>query len=429
MEILVILSIFIVLMVIGAPMGTALGVAGVASLFTFDLGVAMTGRNFVSGIASFPLLAIPFFILAGMILERARLAAKIAALFELIVGRMTGGLAMAAVITCMFWGAISGSGPATTAAVGLVLLAPMVRHGYDRNFAAATIANASDISIIIPPSIAFIIYGNLTGASVSALFMAGVIPGILVGMGMVAAAWWVSTRRGYRGVDQRGSFREIVRAARDSFWALLSPVIILGGIYSGVFTPTEAAVVAVFYSLFVALVIYRTVRLQDLVGILTEAAVTTSVIMYIVVFAGIFSWTASTMGMIDAAANLINDVSPNTLVTILMFNALLLILGMFLDAISICYLLIPILAPVMMVSGIDPVWYGVVFITALAIGQTTPPIGVNLFTIANLADTSVDAVSREIIPYVVVNVAALVILSLFPWLSLILPKATGLYSP
>ncbi len=416
------------LMLLGIPIATALGIAGVATLFVFDLGYQMAGVNFVSGIASFPLLAIPFFVLAGVILEKAGLAAKIAKFFELLVGKSTGGFAVVSVVTCIFWGALSGSGPATTAAIGLLLIGHMIRHGYKGEFAAATIANASGISIIIPPSIAFIIYGNLTGTSVSALFMAGVIPGLLMGIGIGGTAWWICMRRGYRGLESRGSSAEIFSAFRGSIWALLAPVIILGGIYLGIFTPTEAAVVAVFYSLFVAMIIYRTIRPTELIQIFVDASVTSSVIMAIVVFAGIFSWAASTTGLIDAMANFLVAVSPNAVIMIMLVNLLLLFLGMFLDAISISYLILPILMPVLAVFRIDPLWYGVVFITALAIGQTTPPVGVNLFTAANLVGSDIDSVSREVVPYVLVNILVLIILSLVPGISLFLPMTLGLYS-
>ncbi|MBW2000827.1 MAG: TRAP transporter large permease, partial [Deltaproteobacteria bacterium] len=288
MEIAVITGIFLLLMTFGLPIGTALGIAGVITIYCFDLGIGMLGVNFSSGIASFPLLAIPFFVLAGVILEKAGLAATIAHFFELLVGKAVGGLAMVAVLTCMFWGALSGSGPATTAAVGLILLAPMVKHGYDKHFAGATIANASDLSIVIPPSIAFIIYGNITSVSVSALFVAGILPGLLTGAGTVLVAYLVSRKRGYRGSERRGTPKEILIALRKSIWAILAPIIILGGIYTGIFTPTEAAVVAVFYSLAIAIFVYRSVTWRDLVRMLVDASVTSSVIMFIVVFAGIF---------------------------------------------------------------------------------------------------------------------------------------------
>ncbi len=429
MEALVIFVTFLALMALGVPIGTSLGVAAVVTVYHFDLGIAMLGVNFSSGIASFPLLAIPFFVLAGVILEKAGLAATIAHFFELLVGKAVGGLAMVAVMTCMFWGALSGSGPATTAAVGLILLTPMIKHGYDKHFAGATIANASDLSIIIPPSIAFIIYGNITSVSVSALFLAGIIPGLLTGAGTILVAYLVSRKRGYRGLERRGTPKEILIAFKDSIWAILAPVIILGGIYAGVFTPTEAAVVAVFYSLFVAVVIYRTVTWRDMIRMLVDASVTSSVIMFIVVFAGLFTWAASVIGVIDKAANFVISISPNAAVMIILINLLLLGLGMILDAISISYLIMPILIPVLAAFKIDPLWYGVIFISALAIGQATPPVGVNLFTAANLVKGDLDAIAKQAIVFVIMDVVVLIILSLFPILSLYLPVLAGLYTP
>ncbi|MCG2775667.1 MAG: TRAP transporter large permease [Desulfobacterales bacterium] len=429
MEILVISLAFLVLMALGVPIGTCLGIAAVITIINFDLGIEMLGINFSSGIASFPLLAIPFFVLAGVILEKAGLAATIARFFELLVGKAVGGLAMVAVLTCMFWGSLSGSGPATTAAVGLILLAPMIRHGYDKNFAGATIANSADLSIIIPPSIGFIIYGNITSVSVSALFVAGIIPGLLTGVGTLIVAYLISRRRGYKGLEKRGTTKEILIALKDSIWAILTPVIILGGIYAGIFTPTEAAVVAVFYSLFIAAFVYRSISWRDLISILVDASVTSSVIMFLVVFAGIFTWAASVIGIIDLTANAIIKISPNAVVMIILVNLLLLALGMILDAISISYLIMPILIPVLTAFGIDPLWYGVIFISALAIGQATPPVGVNLFTAANLIKGDIDSIAKQAIPFVLMDVVVLIILSLFPILSMYLPVKAGLYTP
>jgi len=429
MDILVISVVFLFLMALGVPIATCLGVAAVVTIIQFDLGIGMLGINFSTGIASFPLLAIPFFILAGVILEKARLAATIAHFFELLVGKMVGGLAMVAVLTCMFWGALSGSGPATTAAVGLILLAPMLKHGYDKNFAGAIIANAADLSIIIPPSIVFIIYGSITSVSVSALFAAGIIPGIMTGAGMVLVAYIVSRKRGYKGLEKRGTLREILVAFKKSIWALLTPIIILGGIYTGIFTPTEAAVVAVFYSLFVAIFVYRSISWHDLIWILVDASVTSSVIMFLVAFAGIFTWAASVIGIIDMSANAIIKVSSNPVVMILLVNLLLLALGMILDAVSISYLIVPILLPVLAKFGVDPLWYGIIFTAALAIGLATPPVGVNLFTAANLIKGDVDSLAKQAIPFIIMDVIVLIILSLFPILSLYLPIKAGLYTP
>jgi len=313
--------------------------------------------------------------------------------------------------------------------VGMILLTPMLKNGYDRAFAGATIANASDLSIIIPPSIAFIIYGNITSVSVSALFVAGIVPGIITGLGTILVAWYISRRRGYRGLNRRGTPKELLTALRQSIWALMAPVVILGGIYTGVFTPTEAAVVAVFYSLFVSVLVYRSIGWRDMIEILVDSAVTSSVIMFIVVFAGIFTWAASVTGVIDTLADFIIRVSPNAMVMIILVNLLLFGLGMLLDAISISYLLMPILIPVLAAFKIDPVYYGVIFISALAIGQATPPVGVNLFTAANLAGCEVDEIAKEAIPFVLMDLVVLAVLSVLPVLSLYLPVWAGLYTP
>ncbi len=429
MDVLLITLLFFLLMALGVPIGTSLGISAVATIIQFDLGIGMLGVNFSTGIAKFPLLAIPFFVLAGVILDKAGLAATIAHFFELLVGQMVGGLAIVAVLTCMFWGALSGSGPATTAAVGLILLTPMIKQGYDKYFAGATIANSSDLSIVIPPSIAFIIYGDITSVSISALFVAGIIPGLLTGAGTVLVAYLISKKRGYRGLERKGSLKEILISLKESIWAILAPVIILGGIYAGIFTPTEAAVVAVFYSLFVAIFVYHSITWRDLVFILVDATVTTSVIMFIVVFAGIFTWAASVIGIVDMAANFVIRISPNAVVMIVLVNLLLLALGMIIDAISISYIVMPILIPVLASFNIDPLWYGVIFVSALAIGQATPPVGVNLFTAANLIQGELDSLAKQAIPFVIMDVIVLIIISLFPSLSTYLPIRAGLYSP
>ncbi len=426
---LLLIVMFVALLLIGVPIAVSLGFTAVITIMLYHMGILMISRNFYASIASFPLLAIPFFILAGMILEKARLAEKIADFLELVVGRATGGLAIVAVLTAMFWGAISGSGPATTAAVGLILIVPMVRGGYSEYFAAGTIATAASLSIVIPPSIAFIIYGNITSVTVSGLFVGGIIPGILMGLFLIAAAYFVSKKRNYRGTRKRGTAKEIWKAFMESIWAILAPVIILGGIYAGIFTPTEAAVVAVFYSLFVATVIYHTLDLYTFMDILIEAAVTSSVIMAIVAFAGIFSWTATVSGVIDQFAHGMMRVAKTPIMFILLVDLLLLGLGMILDAISITYLVVPLIMPVLAAFHIDPLWYGVIFVVALAIGQATPPVGVNLFTAAGLIHSDLDPIAREAVPYVIAAIIALIIISVIPALSLYLPVHAGLYKP
>lgn len=414
--------VFVALLVLGVPVAISLGVAAVGILFSFQLAPdVIVAQNFYASIKSFPLLAIPFFILAGVLLKKAELADRLVNLFRLLVGNSTGGLAMVAVLTSIFWGAISGSGPATTAAVGVVLIGAMVRAGYSAPFAAATIAASADLSIVIPPSIAFIVYGNLTSDSISDLFLAGIVPGLLMGGFMLVAVYLISRKRGYGRdtIDDSEDRPSFLRALREAFFALMAPVIILGGIYSGIFTATEAAVVAVVYSLLVAVFIYHSLSWRDFIDALVEACVLTAMIMFIVAWAGLFSWAGSVTGLVDSVSGWLLGFSSNVYVILLLVCVLVLLLGMVLDPISIMYLTVPMLIPVVQQLGIHPIWFGVTFVSALAIGQVTPPVGVNLFTAAGIIKQPVDVIAKEVMPLVGAAVIGLVIIALWPGLSLL----------
>ena len=427
---LIVFGIFVVLIVIGTPIGLSLATAAIGAILNFDLGIAMISRNFEANISKFPLVAIPFFILAGVLMEKAKIVDGISKFVILVVGRATGGLAIAAVITCIFWGAISGSGPATAAALGLVFIPTMIKQGYNKYFSASTIAAGAGLSIIIPPSIAFIVYGNLTDVSVGALFLGGIIPGIIVGLFLILTVYLTSKKHNFRGAAERGSLKEIRKAFVQSIWALLAPVIILGSIYAGVATPTESAIMGVFYALFVGLFIYRTITLEVLVSSLVETVAGSAVVMFVVAMAGIFSWAASTLGVIDAAAQLVQGLTTNKLVFVLLINVVMLIAGMFLDAISITYVFMPIILPVLLQLQIDPLYFGVVLVIALAIGQITPPVAVNLYVTSNIIKSNInDEMIRFVIPMVFVSILALLVITLFPQISLCLPIASGLYTP
>lgn len=415
------LLIFVALLVLGMPVAVTLGAAAIGVLWLYDLAPdVIIAQNFYASIKSFPLLAIPFFILAGVILKRAMLAERLVRLFRLLVGDVHGGLAVVAVLTAIFWGAISGSGPATTAAVGVVLIGAMVRAGYSAPFAAAAIAASADLSIVIPPSIAFIIYGNLTSTSVSDLFLAGIVPGLLMGGFMLVAVYLISRRRGYRGEPKSEQQDSILRALGDASFAILAPVIILGGIYAGIFTATEAAVVAVVYSLVVAVLIYRSLTWESFIESLVEASVLTAMIMFIVGWAGLFSWVGSITGMVSAMSDWLISATDSQYVMVLLVCGVVLLLGMILDPISIMYLIVPVLIPVVQRLDMHPVWFGVTFVSALAIGQVTPPVGVNLFTAAGIINEPVDAIAREVLPLVGAAVLGLIVIALWPAVSLLL---------
>ena len=417
---------FLVLVGLGVPIAIALGVSGAAFLWFYQLGIQILSANIYGNIAKFQLLAIPFFILAGLILDRVGISQRLVHLVNLLVGPTTGGLALVAVVVCVFFAGISGSGPADTAALGTVLIPAMVAKGYDTGFASALIASGGSIAIIIPPSIAFIIYGVITATSIPALFAAGILPGLVVGLCLMVPAYLISRRRGYAG-ERFGTAAEIWQAFKDSIWGLMAPLVILGGIYGGIFTPTEAAVVAVFYGLFVGAVVHRNLTWAVLYGTLRDAALSSAVVMVIVAFAGLFAWAGSTLGAMDKAAAFIISLSGSPWVTILWVNLLLFIAGMLLDAVSIYYVFLPIFLPVMAHFRWDPIWFGVVMTVNLAIGQVTPPVAVNLYVAANLAKISLETISRAVVPFVLAMLGALLVITYLPFLSTWLPKLLRLY--
>lgn len=415
------LIIFFVLIFLRVPIAVSLGVAAMSVISLTGLGTQMFAPVFFANISKFSLLAIPFFILAGVIMGRAKISDKIIHLVTLLVGPVPGGLAIVTVITAMFWGAVSGSGPATVAALGTILIPGMVEMGYRKDFAAALVSASSGIAIIIPPSIAFVVYGVITGASISELFVAGIIPGIIVGLFLILAAFLISLARGYKG-DRFGTAREIWLAFKDAIWGLIAPLIILGGIYGGIFTPTEAAAVSVFYGLFVGFFIYRTLTLQDLMQLLVESSVSSAVVMLVVSLAGIFGWAMTTLGVVEKISQAAIALTSNQYMLLLILNLIFFISGMLLDAISIYYLLLPVLLPIMAHFGWDPIWFGIMMTVNLAIGQITPPVAVNLYVGANIAQISMDTISKAVIPFVLASIAALLCITFIPALSTWLPN-------
>jgi tripartite ATP-independent transporter DctM subunit len=415
---------FFALLVLGVPIVTALGVTALVFLWQFGLGIQVTAANVYANIAKFPLLAIPFFILAGFVMDRAGLSRGLVNLLNLLIGPVRGGLALVAVCGCVFFGAISGTGPADTAAIGTVMIPAMARRGYAVGFAAALVAAAATTDVLIPPSVAFVVYGVITEASIGRLFAAGVVPGMLMGVALVVPAVWISRRHGWGG-EPLGTWPEIRMAAWDAKWGLLAPVVILGGIYGGVFTPTEAAVVAVAYGLFVGLAVFRNLGLRELYEVFRDASVSTAVVMIVVAFAGLFSWTGATMGIMDRAARALIGVSDSPVVILLLLNGMLLVAGMLLDAISIYYVFLPILLPLMKQFGWDPVWFGVMMTVNLAIGTITPPVAVNLYVAANIARVPVAEVSRWAVPFALALLVALLLVTYVPALSLWLPDLLG----
>lgn len=421
---LVLLLLFVIPLALRVPIAICLGLSASIVAWMYDMGIDMLPYNFFAGVAKVPLLAIPFFILAGFIMERAGIAARIVTLVETIVGDMTGGLAIATVAVATFWGAVSGSGPATVAALGLILIPAMVKSGYDKPFAAANVSVTSGLAIVIPPSIAFIVYGGIADASVPALFAAGIIPGLLVAGCLMICVYLISKKRGYRGLPRSVP---IWKAFKDAFWGVMTPVVILGSIYGGIFTPTEAAAVAIFYGLFVGVFIYRTFNsFEILLEVLVESVKATAVIMFVVTCAGLFAWVASTVGLAEKGAEFLLALSDNPWVLLALINIILLLAGMLLDAISIYYVLLPFLLPLIRHFGWDVVWFGVMMTVNLAIGQITPPVAVNLYVGAQISGLTMEEITPAVIPLLIAAVLALVLIIYVPWFSTFLPALWGL---
>ncbi len=414
-------SMFFVLLILGVPIAVAIGISAVLIIWKAHLGITIVSPNVYSGIAKFPLLAIPLFILAGFLFERCGISERLVSLANKIVGYRAGGLAIVAIAVCVFFGGVSGSGPADAAAIGAILIPAMVSENYSGGFSAALIAGGGSTAIIVPPSIALIIYGALTNTSITALFAAGVIPGLCAGLSLVIPAYLIAKKKGY-GQVRTEEQTTLWQAFREAFFGLLAPGIILGGLYGGIFTPTEAAVVAVFYGMFLGFLVYRTLTWKLFYQLLADASVASAIVMLIVTLAGLFSWTANTLGTLDAIAHCLIKMSTNQYLALFFVNLMLFVAGTMIDAISIYYIFLPILLPVMARFHWDPIWFGVMMTLNLAIGQFTPPVAVNLYVTTHLANISIEETFREVIPLVLSMILALVLISLIPKLSLIVPQ-------
>ena len=421
----VLFGVFIALMLAGVPLAVALGLAGTAVIALAGLGIMSVPTSVYTGIAKYPLLAIPVFVLAGLILERAGVAASIVRFASSIVGQRRGGLATVAVLVAMILGGISGSGPADSAAVGAVMIPSMLRAGYPKPFSAGLIAAAGATDILIPPSIALIIYSLLVPqATVPALFAAGLIPGILAGCALIVAATWLSVVHGFEAEyhEPRPPFW---RSLMEAFWGLAAPVVILGGMRSGWFTPTEAAVVAVFYGLVVGVVVYGTLHWRDIVDALAEAAEISAVILLIVALASVFAYASSTLGTFDRLAKALVGTGASDIAVLLGMTVLLLIAGMFLDAISIYFIFLPLLVPIAVHFNWNLVWFGIVITMNLAIGQFTPPVGVNLMVTCRLANVSMESALPWVAWMFVAMTSVLLLITFVPEIVLWLPRSLG----
>ena len=419
----VLFIVFFALLILNVPIAICLGASSIAAILVAGQKLSVVAVNTYSGISKTLLLAIPFFILAGNIMAKAGISKRLIKFVNACLGHKKGGIAIVCVIVSCIFGAISGSGPATVAALGSILIPAMIESGFTPSFATALMAASSSIAIIIPPSIAYVVYASITGENVGKLFMAGIIPGVLVGLSLIAVVLIEVKRKGITSTQEKASAKERWTSFKDAFWAFLMPVIILGGIYGGIFTPTEAAAVAAVYGLIVGIFIYREVKIRDLFDILVESAKTTGSIMFIIGSATLFSYVCTRFEISSAAEGLLASIAHSRFLFLLIVNIILLIAGLFLDANSAMYIFIPVMFPVCQKLGFNPIVFGVLATVNLAIGQVTPPVGVNLFVaislkikdkLGNSVKVTLPQISRTVLPMIIASLVILFAYTYFP---------------
>lgn len=411
----------VVLLFVGAPIAVAIAGSTTVAIGTSGIfGLEVVPQQMFIALNSFPLMAIPFFILAGHLMQVGGISERLIDFGSALIGHLTGGLAMAAVLTSMFFAAISGSGAATVAAIGSILIPAMLAHGYGRGFTAANQAVSGALGVIIPPSIPLILFAVAANESAGDMFLAGILPGIIVTMSLLLMAYFYSRKRGYKGV-QKATGKELLIAFRRSILALLMPVIVLGGIYGGIFTPTEAAVVAVLYALIVGFV-YKRFTLKKLADAFADSSVTSAIVMIVIAAAGLFAFYINVLGFPDQILAFMESINLGVIGFLILANLLLLIAGMFIEAAAAILIFVPILLPMAVGLGIDPVHFGMIMVVNLSVGLVTPPVGLNLFVASDLAKMSLTALSKAVIPFILVLLISIAIVSGVPQLSLWLPN-------
>lgn len=419
------LFIFCIILALGAPIGTAMCVSSVFTLLTSHMNFTMIPYNYYAATTKFVLLAIPFFVLGGNIMERSGISTRLIDLAQSFVGHKKGGLALVCILVTCFFAAISGSGPATVAALGVIIIPAMVKVGYTKGDASALMATAGGIGMIIPPSIPFVVYSAIAGISTGTLFLAGILPGIIMGFALFLASRWV-TRKSDLIEVKKASSKDRWESFKSAFWGLLMPAIILGGIYGGIFTATEAAAVSVIYGLFVGIFIYRSLKLTDILDVFVQSARQTGSIMWTVGNAALMSWVLTVSGIATSVSNwLMLVTNGHVVILLLIFNIVILFAGCFIDGNSIMYIFVPIFLPVALQLGYNPYVLGVVLVMNIAIGLVTPPVGSNLFVAISISKINVSEIVKPLIPYIIATVAVLILITYVPEVTLFIPKLLG----
>ncbi|VFR30819.1 TRAP-type C4-dicarboxylate transport system, large permease component [plant metagenome] len=401
------------------PVAVSIGLSAILGIHVVDANMLLSVKEIFGAINKFPLAAIPFFILAGNLMETGGISRRLVEFAKSIVGGVQGGLPMTCVLTCMIFAAVSGSSVATTFAVGAILIPALIKHGYPTPYAASLQATSAELGVIMPPSIPMILYGVSAEVSIGELFIAGIGPAIFVCLALMGFVWVTCKIRGWGKNDGEGRL-SLWRSSRLAFWALMMPVIILGGIYGGIFTPTEASAVAVVYALFVGTCVYREIGLKDLFPVLKKSVVSSAVIMFIIANAGLFAFLITRAGVPNDIGSYLKETLTSPIWFLLGVNVALFLIGMFIETSAAIIVLAPILAPVAMFFGIDPVHFGLIMVVNLALGMITPPFGVNLFAACAVARISLDRIIGSLLPFVAVILVCLVFITTIPAISLTL---------
>lgn len=417
----------LVFLILNVPVGIAIGLSALSAVMVNPrMTDSFVVSQLIAGSDSFPLMAIPLFILAGELMAAGGVSKRILNVCNVFFGRATGGLAIVTVVVCMFFAAVSGSGPATVAAVGSMVVPTMLEKGYSKSFTLACVACAGCIGVIIPPSIPMVIYGTSTGTSVSTMFMAGFLPGILIGLMLCLVCYFYCKKMGWKGDNTKYTAKEKIHIILDAVWALIDPIIILGGIYGGFFTPTEAAAVAAVYALICGLFIYRELNLKNLFNTIANACSTTGTTMVIIGCATGFTRILTMEQVPQLVSNALISLSDNRFVILTLINILLLFVGCFMDTTPAMMVLSPILLPVAQALGLTPIHFGVIMVVNLAIGFITPPLGINLFVAARVGNTSLEVVCKGIVRFIIAMLVCLLLITFIPAISEFLPRATGM---
>lgn len=414
---------FILFLVLSLPIAISLALSSIVTILTVNpISLEAFTQTMIQGLNSFPLMAVPLFTFAGDIMGKGGISKRLLDVTGLFFGRFKGGLGIVAVVTCLFFAAISGTGSATVAAIGYLMIPAMVAKGYNKAFSGALIATAGTVGVIIPPSVPMVVYAVAAGVSVSGMFMAGVIPGLFIGLALSLYVYFYARKHGYEGDTQTYTGKEIVRMLVDSVPAFLVPVIILGGIYGGIFTPTEAAAVACVYGVFVSIFIYKEVKFSDLPEVAYNSALLSAAVLVIIGVSAGFGRILTITQVPTIIADFILSITTSKILILLLINLLLLIVGTFMETNASIIILVPILLPVVTQLGVNPIHFGVMMVLNLAIGFVTPPLGANLFMACQISDITFDEIAQKIVPFIAVMVVVLLIITFVPQISLWLPQ-------